>query len=143
MAAGGGRRLNYEKGRVELTELQEEFLKWLMGERTEGDTQTAWAQRHGVSPQTVTAWKKDRSFVAEWEERLRATHAHPDVISTHLAALNKKGAQGDVQAIKLYHEIVSKMWPDQRDPEDELMELSDEELADLAESIFFLRSDAS
>lgn len=135
-----GRRLNAATGRIELSDGQKVFLDWLTGEREEGDTQVALAARLGVSTSTIRAWKRDKAFLEEWEYRLRRTHSHPEIISDHLTALNKKARTGDVQAIKLYHDIVERMWPEKRDdgPED-LAELSDAELADLAESIGFLR----
>lgn len=134
-----GRRLNYETGRIELTEAQDEFLNWLLGERQEGETQRAWAAAHGLSENTVGHWKRDRAFIEEWEYRLRRSHSHPDVISAHLRALDKKGRAGDVQAIKLYHDITAKMWPQRDDSPEDLEAMSDEQLADLAESIVALR----
>lgn len=134
-----GRKLNYQTGLVELTEDMEKFLDWLCGDRPEGQSQNAFARELGVSPKTLTGWKRDPSFRQMWEDRLRSTHAAPDVINDHLKALNQKAQKGDVQAIKLYHEIVARMWPEDRDTDEDLIDLSDQELADLAESMDLLR----
>lgn len=134
-----GRRLDYATGLLELTPQQEQFLDWLCGERPEGESQNQFAVRLGVNSRTLSAWKKDPSFTARWERRLRETHAAPEVINGHLAALNDKGRKGDVAAIKLYHEIVARMWPEERNQDEDLVNLTDRQLVDLAESLDLLR----
>lgn len=138
-----GRRLDYETGLLELTDKQELFLDWLCGNRPEGETQAEFAQRIGVAASTLRGWKQDSSFTGWWERRLRETHAAPDVINGHLEALNKKGRAGDVAAIKLYHDIVEKMWPEDRNQDDNLVNLTDQQLVDLAESMDLLRASSS
>lgn len=134
-----GRRYDPATGLLELTDDQAKFIDWLCGEHPEGESQAKFAARLGVSPQTLTAWKGDDSFKGHWERRLRATHAAPEVINSHLAALNQKAAKGDVNAIKLYHEIVNRMWPEDRNEDDQLVNLTDAQLVDLAESMDLLR----
>lgn len=134
-----GRRYNPETGLLDLTDEQWKFIDWLCGDRPEGESQNKFAERLGVSPKTLTSWKQDSSFRGHWERRLRETHAAPEVINAHLQALNAKGAKGDVQAIKLYHEIVQRMWPEERNEDDQLVNLTDQQLVDLAENLQLLR----
>ena len=135
-----GRRYDAATGLLELTELQAKFLDWLCGERAEGETQAKFAQDNGISTTTLGNWKRDPSFIGHWERRLRQTHAAPDVINAHLDALNRKARTGDVQAIKLYHEIVNRMWPEDTNQDEHLAELTDQQLLDLAESMDLLRA---
>lgn len=131
-----GRALDTDTLLLTLTDQQEKFLDWLTGNRPEGQSQAAFARDLGVTPAALTSWKKDPSFRSRWEMRLRETHAHPDIINGHLRALNEKALKGDTAAIKLYHEIVQRMWPD--DVEDEILNLTDAQLRDLAENLDLL-----
>jgi hypothetical protein len=124
-----GRSLDYSTGLISLTDQQQEFLEWLCGARAEGDTQTALAERLGVSSDTLRRWKKDPSFLQMWQERMVATHAHPDTLSKQLQVLNEKALSGDTKAIELYWKLVDKMTPDKVVVESGTKDLSDADLA--------------
>lgn len=128
----GGRRLDLATGRIPLDERQEEFLAWLCGDRPEGESQNAYAQRAGVTSSTLSKWKKDPEFIRRWEETMREGAAHPDILSRQLQALNVKAMAGDVKAIELYWKLVDRMTPDRLSVDQTTRsaeELSDEELA--------------
>jgi hypothetical protein len=125
------RKLDFETGLVSLTEQQEELLDWLTGARPEGESLAGFARRMGVSESTLHRWKKDKSFLARWQERMVETHAHPDTLSKQLEVLNVKALAGDTKAIELYWKLVDKMSPDRVEVTgaDAVKGMSDEALA--------------
>lgn len=106
-----GRKLAAD-GELALSDKQQEFLEWLTGARPEGETQEQFAARIDVAPRTLRAWKKDRAFLKRWEDRMRETHAHPDILSKQLEVLNEKALAGDTKSIELYWRLVDRMSPD-------------------------------
>lgn len=133
------RKVNYEKGTLELSALQERHLDWLTKavDRPEDQTKTDWAAELGVATSTLRKWERDGSFVREWETRVKTRFTLPEILQSHLGALNKAAGGGDVQAIKLYWQLIGQISPDRfakGAADKDAAEMSDEELAASLES---------
>lgn len=130
--AMAGRKLDMETGLLTLTDKQEAFLDWLCGGREAGESQASFAAKIGVSPKTLSYWKKDPSFMQRWQERMVASHAHPDTLSRQLEVLNQQALRGDVKSIELYWKLVDKMSPQRVEVSgsEAVAGLSDKELAE-------------
>lgn len=136
------RRFDPDTGELGLKATQTLFIEWLCGDRAPGDTQKAFAERHGMAASTLSEWKKDRDFRTRWEERMRDTHAAPDRQHKLLEKLYEEALQsGNEKKIETYFKLINKMTPDRIEIDDrrELAEMSDDELADLADNVSFLR----
>lgn len=132
-----------DTGELDPKHIQVLFIEWLCGDRPEGDTQVAFAERHGVHPKTLSKWKKDDQFCAQWEKRMRDTHASPDKQNTLLETLYEEALKSkDHKAIEAYFRLIDKMSPNRIEIKghQELAEMSDEELAAAAEDAEFLRA---
>lgn len=113
--------------------LQSQFLDWLLTPTQDRDpkTQTEWAEAHDLARGTLAAWKKDRRFLREWEDRANARNIGVERMQNVLSTLYTAAVSGDVQAAKLYIAEVDKMRPPKQVQLDKDVEgLSDEELAD-------------
>ena len=129
-----GRELDLDTGIVSLTEQQEAYLDWLTGERPAGESHAAFAQRLGVSESSLYRWKKDKSFLQLWQERMVETHSNPDTLSDQLENLARiaRGEGSDaIRAIELYWKLVDKMTPARVEVtgSEQVAGLSDAELA--------------
>lgn len=130
MGARSHRRLDYETNELELKHVQVLFVEWLCGDRPADETQADFARRHGVNPSTLSKWKKDPSFVANWERRMRETHAAPDKQHILLEKLYEKAsASGDEKAVEAYFRLIDKMTPQRIEinSKDALAEMDDDE----------------
>lgn len=118
--------------RLVMPELQskflDEFLLELPSERKH-KTMKAWAEAHGLNPQTVGEWKRDRRFRREWEDRADAKNISVDRIQNVLNTLYESACNGDVNSAKLYMQHVDKLRPVRQVEQDrDVADLSDEEL---------------
>lgn len=129
-----GRKLDTSTGLVSLTDAQQAYLEWLTGGRPEGDTHAAFAERIGYSESSLYRWKKDKSFLQMWQERMVATHSRPDTLSDqleNLARIARGSGPEAIRAIELYWKLVDKMTPTKVEltGSEAVAGLSDEELA--------------
>lgn len=132
-----------ETGELDLKHIQVLFIEWLCGDRPEGESQNDFARRWNLNKGTLSKWKKDPSFCAEWERRMRETHAHPDKQHELLERLFEKAKlSGDSKDIEAYFRLIDRMTPTRIEinGQDELAEMSEEELAAAAEDAGFLRA---
>lgn len=121
-----------------LTEEMERFLDWLcLGEeRLQGESQTKFAVRLGVSPNTLLNWKKHPVFRQRWDERMRKTHAAPDLLQDQLIVLQNIANDEDakpserIKAIETYWKLLGQNSPDRVEVDDKRSteQLSDDEL---------------
>lgn len=135
---------------VELHETQLAFLDYLTDPRTaaEKGTQAAWAEAHGIVQQTASNWKKEPMFRRAWEARLHDMNIRPDRIQTvidEVYGIIQGGTPADkIKAATLYLQYVNRLSPNKLpakdEPEKPLEEMTDEELADLANNVVSLRS---
>lgn len=93
------------------------FLDWLTGDRPEGESQNQFAERIGVGNYNVAKWKRLPSFLVAWEERMLATHAHPQILSDQLEVVrdlvkNGRNDSDRLKAVELYWKLVERMAPD-------------------------------
>ena len=120
------------------------FLDWLTGDRPEGESQNQFAERIGVGQYNLEKWKRLPSFLIAWEERMLATHAHPQILSDQLEVVrdlvkNGRNDSDRLKAVELYWKLVERMAPDKvivrnKPTEADVSSLSDVELAaELAE----------
>ena len=125
------RELDYATGILSLTDAQERYLEWLCGERAEGQSHAAFAEELGYAESTLYRWRKDKSFLRLWEDRMREGAANPLTLSKQLEVLNAKALAGDVKAIELYWKLVDRMTPDRLEltGAESTSDLSDAELA--------------
>jgi len=120
-------------GPMELTSTQLEYVAWRAKPDRAG-TKAQWARDHSVSDETLRRWEKTDWFREALEEDLRSSHLGMDSILEVIAGMQKKAAQGDTQAAKLYWQFVERVNPmRQHEVSDDLSSLSDEELDALLE----------
>lgn len=139
------RPLNSETGELDLSDRQEKFLDWLVDPDRKG-SQADCARNIGVDPSTLSKWKRDGSFRSMWEKRLAELNVQPDRIQKVVEALYDAaigGGQQSVKAMELYLRFTERFIPKQIvDDGRGLRDLSDEDLADVAENVTFLRKKA-
>lgn len=115
----------------EVSDLQAEFIDWLLDPEKKG-SQNEWARAHGVSPSTLSFWKKtDVIFKTAWERRAAELNISPERIQDIVNKLFAKAKEGDVKAIELYLRFTEKYTPKvdlSKPAETSLSEMSDEEL---------------
>lgn len=97
--------------RTELTRLQEEYLDWLLldPDMRIPSTNGAWAEEHGISPNTLTNWKKIPIFEQRWKDGIRGQAVNPERTQMLLDSLFKKGINGDVKSAQLYLQATGQM----------------------------------
>lgn len=139
------RKLDLDAGELRLSEAQVEFIEWLVDPAHEG-TQKEWAEAHGFDQQTPSRWKKDSSFRAAWEKRLHELNIRPDRIQDvidEIYGIILHGNHSDkIKAATLYLQYVNRLSPAKAQPveqETPLEDMSDEELAALANNVVELR----
>lgn len=113
------------------SDLQVEFIDWLLDPDKKG-SQNDWAREHGVSPSTLSNWKRtDGIFKEAWERRAAELNISPERIQTIVDKLYDKAKDGDVKAIELYLRFTEKYTPKvdlSKPAETSLSEMSDAEL---------------
>lgn len=130
--------------RTELTDLQKEFLEWLVDPNKQG-TQEQWAKAHGVAVKTPYNWKKESIFRKAWEDRAYELSGGPERVTAVIDKLFEKATvDGDVKAMQLYLQYVDKFTPKRQveTVSKQLADLSDEELAAMGDNIARLRKQA-
>jgi DNA-binding transcriptional regulator YdaS (Cro superfamily) len=112
-----------------VTDLKAEFIEWLIDPGHVG-TQEAWAKSHGISPATLSQWKKHPEFKAALNRRLGEINVDALRIQAVVNAMWDKAQQGDVKAAELYLRYIEKLQPSRPVLEDDtdVSKLSDEEL---------------
>lgn len=112
-----------------LSDEQDLFLDWLLSVQKTPPTQKAWCDENGVKPERVTAWKKQRKFLLEWERRARDFNISVDRTQGVLDTLWTAASRGDVNAAREYLKYVDKLLPPKQVERDaDVQALSDEEL---------------
>ena len=129
-----------KKPRMELTELQQEFLDWLLDPNKE-ISQNQWARDHHVSSRTIANWKNSPLFRGEWDRQAYQLYGGPEKVNKIVDAVFEKAVSGDMKAAQLYLQYVDKFTPKREiiTETKALAEMSDEELAELGENIVNLR----
>jgi len=131
------------------------FLEWLttiVADR-QPPTQAELADEIGASRTTLTQWKNDPDFLAEWERRYRKTVGSPEkaqaVLNTLFETATDRTDPRLVPAARAYLEAIDVVKPKKLDvtvTKGAAKELSDEELmallAERAEQELSQRSDA-
>lgn len=130
------------RGRTELTELQLEFIDWLLDPSKDKGSQDKWASEHGTTYRTLKNWKKTKLFTDEWEKRAAEAYGGMERLQSILDRLYETATEnGDVKAIQLYLQYVDRYTPKKKIITEgtSLEDLSDEDLAQLGENITRLR----
>lgn len=130
--------------RTELLEGQAEFIEWLCTPPPDRDprSQNELARRLGKDPGTLTRWKDDPLVREQWERRLRQMNVSPEAMQPIIQTLHAKAVGGDIKAAELYMKYVAQISPPKKveiDDKRGIEELSDDEIADLAENVVHLR----
>jgi hypothetical protein len=146
---GVKRTFDVQSGEVQISELQREFLEWLVDPRTSAEkgTQKAWAEAHGLDQQTPSRWKTDLAFRRAWERRLHELNIDPDRIqkvidSVYEIAINGVNNADRIKGATLYLQYVNRLSPSKAQPAEEekpIEDMSDEELEALASNVVELR----
>lgn len=112
-----------------VTDIRAEFIEWLIDPSRLG-SQVDFAAAHGVTPQTLSNWKKDPTFKSELDRRLGQMNVDSLRIQKVVDAMWDKAAQGDVKAAELYLRYIEKISPTRPvlDEGTDVTKLSDEEL---------------
>lgn len=112
-----------------VTDLKAEFIEWLI-DPTHLGTQVEWARAHGITPQTLSNWKKDPEFKASLNRRLAEMNVDSLRIQEVIEAMWDRARQGDTKAAELYLRYVERLQPSRPVLEDEtdVSKMSDEEL---------------
>jgi transcriptional regulator with XRE-family HTH domain len=115
---------------VALEPRQQEFLRWLLDPRSSAKperdnpekykgSQNDYARRKRMSPNTLSAWKRDPHFRAAWEEQLQRLAGGPERLQLFLQELTKIAVGEDaaarsadrIAAMKLHLEVVGNHRP--------------------------------
>jgi hypothetical protein len=131
---------------MELTELQLEFIDWVLDPSKAKGTQVEWCAEHNISVRAVQKWKKTKLFTDEWEKRAAEAYGGQERLTKILDALFDAATEkGDVKAMNLYLQYTDRYTPTRvvRTEGTALTDLSDKELADLGENITRLRRQAN
>lgn len=127
----GPRRVNSGgRSRRKLKDVQYAFIEWLCDPMRNPPEQGQWAAANGVHEVTVSRWKRNPAFIEAWYDRLHELDVSPEKVQEVTVALQRKAADGDVKAAKLYLDYVSQFTPQREVVQEsrQLKELSDEEL---------------
>lgn len=113
-----------------LTPIQEEFIEYML---TIGHgSQAAFAEEHGMNKHVLTAWKKSRFFMEEWEKRAKKLNGGVERTQRVMDALYDAAVhKGDTKAASLWLQAVERFTPTRKVIEEssKVEDLSDEELA--------------
>lgn len=93
-----------------MKEVQYRFVDWLCDPNREGD-QGSWAKANDVHEVTVSRWKRNSHFIDAWYDRLRELDVAPEKVQEVTVALQRKAADGDMKAAKLYLDYVAQFTP--------------------------------
>ena len=97
------------------------FIEWLCTPKRDREppTQEAFARLHFVNPDTLSLWKRDRTFLLAWENHYLATVGSPERKQTILDTLYRTGSDPDdprhVAAAAKYMELVDGLKPQRLD----------------------------
>jgi hypothetical protein len=97
------------------------FIEWLCTPKRDREppTQEAFAEQHGLEPALLTRWKRDRSFLDEWERHYLSTIGSPERKQNILDTMYRTGTDADdprhVQAGAKYMELVEGLKPQRLD----------------------------
>lgn len=94
-----------------LTEMQHEFIDWLLDPSTSKGSQTKWADDHGIAGNTLVNWKKHPTFKAEWTSRFEAVFGGVAKVQEVVDAMQRKAADGDSKAAGLFLGWVERLNP--------------------------------
>jgi hypothetical protein len=112
---GGGRGVRtMESGERVLPEFWSEFIDWLVDPMRSPATQREWAVLRGISPDTVSRWKRNPDFVRVWEGRARELNVGVERTQAVVNALFGAATAGDTKAASLYLQYIDKFTPKQR-----------------------------
>jgi hypothetical protein len=128
---GGGRGVRtLESGERVLPDQWSEFIDWLVDPVRVPATQKEWAVLNGVSPDTISRWKRHPDFVREWEGRARQLNVGVERTQAVVNALFGAATSGDTKAASLYLQYIDKFTPKHRVvvEDGEVSGLSDAEL---------------
>lgn len=114
----------------ELSDVQVEFIEWLLDPAKDKGTQKEWAAAHSVPLDSGWRWKKTRFFREAWEKRAAELNGGPDRVQNVINAMYEKALEGDVPAAKAYLAHVGKTTPIMAAEVKEVAKLSDDELAE-------------
>jgi len=96
---------------------KQRFVDWLtrIPADREPPTQVLLAIELGVNDQTLTQWKRDGEFLAEWEKRYRATSGSPErqqqvLDALHATAIDRTDPR-QVPAARAYLEATDAIKP--------------------------------
>lgn len=126
---------------MSLSPKQQRLMTWLMTQRSEREpkTQAALAAELDVTPDTLTAWKRDDEFLKEWNAQYLRTISNPgrkmEIMETLLRTATDQEDPKHVQAAKTFFEIEGSLRPSSHvevEVKKPLSELTDEQLAALA-----------
>ena len=140
-----------------MTANQDHFIEWLLVPKAERQprTQNELAEKLGVTPSDLSAWKRDVEFLQAWDAMYLKTIGSPETKMKIMQTLMQTATDEDdpkhVQAAKTYFEIEGSLRPSASPVTVNVgkpaSELSDEELqrmlADAAGDELSARRDAS
>lgn len=110
-------------------ERQSAFIEWLVSDVRKPETEKEWAAENGISPATLTNWKKNRKFREEWERQALDRNISVETTQDVMRTIIKSAKRGDVTSAKHYMNWVERMLPPKQIERDEsISHLSDEEL---------------
>lgn len=145
----GGEKRKFADGEIQLSDVQKEFLEWLVDPRTSAEkgTQKEWAKAHDVQPETPSRWKQDMAFRRAWDRRLHDLNISPDRIQRvidEVYGIIENGSHADkIKAATLYLQFINRLSPKDKapagEPEKDIEDMSDEELAEMASNVTALR----
>lgn len=118
---------------------KQQFLEWLCTVHADRDppTMTEFAAKIGSTNATLTGWKRDAEFLAEWERRYRLTVGSPEKAQTVIQRLYETAEDRtdprQVAAAKAFLEAIDAVKPHRIDVtvSKAAKELSEEELNEL------------
>lgn len=95
----------------ELTPRQRDYLEWLLlpDELKIPNTQTEWGKLHGISPNTLTNWKKIPEFDREYKDGIQGLAKSPERTKKLLDVLYARGVAGDIKSAQLYLQATDQM----------------------------------
>jgi phage tail tape-measure protein len=93
-----------------MTDVQQAYVDWITSPEKSG-TKTEWAKEHGVSVSTLYEWQRTEWYQSALDTRMRELNLSMDKVHEVIAALQKKAAQGDSGAAKLYLQFLERVQP--------------------------------
>lgn len=128
-------------GRELLSADQAKYLEFLVDPDPTKPSIEQWCKDNGISSRTARFWKKEKYFIHAWEDRSYEIRGGPDRVEAVVDAIYQKAIGGDTRAAQLYLQYVDKFTPKREvvNRNENLRELSDEELTALGDNIEALR----